>query len=92
MPFSDQLLPMRCGQRVVRVEEKAMLSPVYIGNLDVFWTRFANSKAHVGVEIHVEQKRTAMEPVIMSTCCCLESCDMQFLLKSFAIGVIIQIF
>ena len=67
MSFSNQLLPMRRGQCVVRIEEKAMLSPVYIGNLEVSWTRLANSKAHVRVEIHVEQKRSAMEPIIMST-------------------------
>ena len=52
MPFSDQLLPMRRGQCVVRVEEKAMLRPVCIGSLVVFWTRLANSKANVRVEIH----------------------------------------
>ena len=90
MSFSNQLLPMRRGQCVVRIEEKAMLSPVYIGNLEVSWTRFANSKAHVRVEIHVEQKRTAMEPIIMSTCCCFESCDIQILLEGFGIGAIIQ--
>ena len=81
---------MRCGQRVVRVEEKAMLSQVYLGNLVVFWTRFANSKSNVHVEIHVEQKRTAMEPIIMSTCCCFESCDIQILLEGFGFGAIIQ--
>ena len=58
---------MRRGQCIVRVEEKAMLSPVYIGDLVVFCTRFANSKANVRVEVHVEQKRTAVKPIIMST-------------------------
>ena len=85
MSFSNQLLPMRRGQCVVRIEEKAMLSPVYIGNLEVSWTRFANSKAHVRVEIHVEQKRTAMEPIIMSTCCGVETCDNQFIFERFVL-------
>ena len=83
MSFSNQLLPMRRGQCVVRIEEKAMLSPVYIGNLEVSWTRLANSKAHVRVEIHVRQKRTAMEPIIMSTCCGVETCDNQFIFERF---------
>ena len=85
MPFSDQLLPMRRGQCVVRIEEKAMLSPVYIGNLEVSRTRLANSKAHVRVEIHVEQERTAMEPIIMSTCCGVETCDNQFIFERFVL-------
>ena len=67
-----------------------MLSAVCIGNLMGFWTRFANSKANVRVENQVEPKRTAMEPIIMSTCCCVESCDIQILLQGFGIGVIIQ--
>ena len=81
---------MRLGQCVVRVEEKAMLSPVYIENLVEFWTRFTNSEANVRVEIHVEQKRSAVEPIIMSTCCCFEACDIQILLKGFDIGAIIE--
>ena len=76
---------MRRGQCVVRVEEKAMLSPLYIGNLVVFWTRLANSKANVCVEIQVEQKRTAMEPIIMSTCCGVETCDNQFIFEVFVL-------
>ena len=90
MPISDQLLPVRRCQCVVRVEEKAMLSPVYIRNSEVFWTKLANSITHVRVEIHVEQKRTAMEPIIMSTCCCVEGCDMQIFFESFVIGGITQ--
>ena len=43
LPVNNQLLPMRQGQCVVRVEEKAMLSPLCIGNLVVFWARFAKS-------------------------------------------------
>ena len=90
MSISNQFLPMRRGQCVVRIEEKAMFSSVYIGNLEMSWTRFANSKAHVRVEIHVEQKRTAMEPIIMSACCCFKTCDIQILLQSDDIGAIIQ--
>ena len=55
MPIGDQLLPMRRGQCVVGVEEKAMLSPVPIENHGEFGTRFANSEADVRVEIHVGQ-------------------------------------
>ena len=90
MSVSDQLLPMRRGQSVVRVEEIAMFSPVYIGNLALFWTRFANSIANVRVEIHVEQKVTAMEPIIIGACSCFESSDIQILLESFGIGANIQ--
>ena len=68
-PVSNQLLPMRQGQCVVRVEEKAMLRPVCIGNLLIFWTRLAKSKANVRVEVHVPQEFTAVEPIIMNTCC-----------------------
>ena len=75
MSFRDQLLPMRRGQCIVSVKEKAMLSPVHIGNLVDFWARFAKSEANVRVEIHVPQERAAMEPIIVGTCCRFEGCD-----------------
>ena len=62
VPVSKQLLPMRQSQHVARVGEKAMLSPLCIGNLLVFWTRLANSKANVCVEVHVPREFTAVEP------------------------------
>ena len=71
-PVSNQLLPMRRGQCVVRVEEKAMLSPVCIGKLVVFWAKFAKSKANVRVEVHAPQELTAVEPINVSTCCCFK--------------------
>ena len=64
LPISNQLLPMRQGQCVVRVEEKAMLSPLCIGSLHVFWTKFAKSKANIRVEVHVPQEFTAVEPIM----------------------------
>ena len=92
LTVSNQLLPMRQGQCVVRVEEKAMLSPLCIGNLQVFWTSFAKSKANIRVEVHVPQEFTAVEPIIVSTCCCFKSCDIQILLEGFGIAGIIQLF
>ena len=85
------MLPMRQGQCVVRVEEKAMLTPVGIGNLLVFWTRLAKSKANVRVEVDVPQEFTAVEPIIVSTCCCFKSCDIQTLFEGFGIAAIIQV-
>ena len=35
-PISDQLLPMRCGKCVMRIEEKDVLNAVCIGDLHVF--------------------------------------------------------
>ena len=67
-----------------------MLSPVYIGNLLVFWTRFAKSEANVRVEVHAPQELAAVEPIIVSTCCRFESCDIQILLEGFGIAAIIQ--
>ena len=75
MSFRDHLLPMRRGQCIVSVKEKAMLNPVHIGNLVDLWARFAKSEANVRVEIHVPQERAAMEPVIVGTCCRFEGCD-----------------
>ena len=68
-----------------------MLSPVCIGKLLVFWTRLANSKANVHVEVHVPQEFTVVEPIIVSTCCCFKSCDIQILLEGFGIAAIIQV-
>ena len=68
-----------------------MLSPVDVGNLVVFWTRFAKSKAHVRVEIHWPQEATAVEPIIVSTCCCFKSCDIQIILEGFGIAAFIQV-
>ena len=64
-----------------------MLSPVYIGNLEVSRTRLANSKAHVCVEIHVEQERSAVQPIIVSTSGCFERCDVQIILSAIGCGI-----
>ena len=37
------------------------------------------------MEIHVEQKGTTVKPIIMSTGCCFERCDIQALLEGFGI-------
>ena len=68
-----------------------MLNAVCIGDQVGFRTRFAHSKPNVSVEVHVEQKRTAVEPVVMSTSCCFEGCDIQILLESFAIILVANI-
>ena len=67
-----------------------MLSAVRIGHLVVFRTRFAKSKAHVRVEVHMPQEHTAVEPIIVSTCCRFESCDLQVVLEDCGIGAIMQ--
>ena len=72
MSISDQLLPMRRGECIVFVEEEAVLSTVYIAHFLLFGARSAHSEAHVRVEVHIEQKRATMKPVIMSACCCFE--------------------
>ena len=72
-PLSDQLLPMRCGKCVMRIEEKDVLNAVCIGDLIFLWARLVNSKANVRVEVHVEQEGSAVQPVIMSTCRCVKS-------------------
>ena len=71
MPFSDEFLPMRRGKCVVRVEEEDVLSAVCIRDLEVFGARLANSKTNVRMEVHIKQKGTAVEPIIMRSCCCL---------------------
>ena len=91
LPINNQLLPMRQAQCVVSVEEKAMLRPLCIGNLQFFCTRFAKSKPNVRVEVHVPQEFTAVEPIIVSTCCCFKSCDIQIILEGFGIAAIIQV-
>ena len=63
-----------------------MLPPVYTGTLVVSWTRSANSKAHVCVEIQIPQQRPAMEPIIMSICSSFGSRDIQIFLEDFGIG------
>ena len=75
----------------MRVEKKAMLSSFCIENFLVFWTRLANSKAKICVEAHVPQEFTAVKPIIVSTCCCFKSCDIQILLECFSIAAIIQV-
>ena len=89
MPIRAHMLPMRSGQCVVRVEEKDVVSPVCIGDFVIFWTRLASSKSHVGMEIHGPQELTAVEPIVMSTCCCIEGCDIQILLGGFGAAVLI---
>ena len=75
MAFSDQLLPMRRGKCVVRVEEEDVLSAVCIRDLEVFGARLAINKTNVRMEVHIQLKGTAVVPIIMHTCCCFESCD-----------------
>ena len=50
MPVSEQLLPMRRGKCVVRVEEEDVLSAVCIRDLEVFGARFANRKTNVRMD------------------------------------------
>ena len=37
------------------------------------------------MEVHVKQKGAAVKPIVMSTCCCFERCDIQALLKVVSI-------
>ena len=42
-PIKDQLLPMRCGKCVMRIEEKDVLNAVCIRDVEVLW--FAKSES-----------------------------------------------
>jgi hypothetical protein len=73
----------------MRVEEKVMINAICISRPLLFRARLAHSKAHVCVEIHFEQERSAVQPIIVSTSGCFERCDVQIILC--AIGCVINL-